>query len=239
MITKKTWIKLGVWAVVLLAGAGGYIYFESGVPEPVEEPSGAVAGETMDAGQSPSEGAARSENYQIVQESLEGDASDLGDFVIPEVEANATVIKVADGDTFDAALDPPSSRGAGLREAGDGITVTVRLLGVDTPETVDPRKPVQCFGKEASDFTKNLLSGARVRLDPDPLADERDQYGRVLRNVTLEDGTDVNAILVRDGYAHAYLSFPLDPSRKKQLYDLEQDAKTLERGMWAEGACGE
>ena len=214
---------MGVWAIVLLASAGGYVFFESGVPE-VVEPSGQVAGESTDVGLSPVGGAAQSENYQIVQESLEGEANDLGDLAIPEVESNATVVKVADGDTFDAQLD-------------GGETVTIRMLGVNTPETVDPRKPVECFGKEASDFTKNLLSGKRVHLDPDPQADERDKYGRLLRNVTLEDGTDVNAILVRDGYAYAYLSFPIDPSRKKQLYDLEVNAKSLKRGLWGE-ACG-
>ncbi len=222
MMTPKRWIQIGVWAIVLLAGAGGYIYFESGIPEPID-PTGEVAGVTL-TGESPIDGSAKSENYQIVQDSLEGEATDLGDFTIPEVEANATIVNVADGDTFDAQLS-------------DGSNVTVRMLGVNTPETVDPRKPVECFGKEASDFTKNLLSGKRVRLDPDPQADERDMYGRLLRNVTLEDGTDVNAVLVRDGYAFAYLSFPLDPARKKQLYDLEANAKELKRGLWNEEIC--
>jgi micrococcal nuclease len=150
---------------------------------------------------------------------IDGEVEGVSDTL---VETNATVVAVSDGDTFTARLDDT------------GEEVRVRMLGVDTPETVDPRKPVQCFGKEASNFTKHLLADARVRLDPDPLADERDKYGRLLRNVTTEDGVDLNAHLVQEGYAHAYLSFPLDPFRKKQLTDLEAAAKAEGRGLWGE-----
>lgn len=141
------------------------------------------------------------------------------------VQTNATVIRVVDGDTFEAALDA---------EPGEW---KIRLLGVDTPETVDPRKPVQCMGKEASDFAKQMLDGKRVRLDADPQADERDKYGRLLRNVLLEDGTDVNALLVRAGYAHAYLSFPLTPARKVELRDLQEQAKADSVGLWDPAVC--
>ncbi|OGL74453.1 hypothetical protein A3E39_01635 [Candidatus Uhrbacteria bacterium RIFCSPHIGHO2_12_FULL_60_25] len=158
-----------------------------------------------------------SENFRIVEDSTEGFAS-------VAVETNATVTRVKDGDTFVAKLI-------------DGAEVTVRLLGVDTPETVDPRKTVQCFGKEASNFTKSSLQNKRVRLDADPQADERDKYGRLLRNVTLEDGTDYNAFLVKEGYAHAYLSFPLTPARKVELKNLEDEAKAAKKGLWG-GVCG-
>ncbi|MFH1077932.1 MAG: thermonuclease family protein [Patescibacteria group bacterium] len=144
---------------------------------------------------------------------------------VPVVEANATVIRVVDGDTFVATLDT---------EPGEW---KVRMLGVDTPETVDPRKAVQCMGKEASDFMKGLLTGKRVRLEADPQADERDKYNRLLRNVVLEDGTDVNAFLVRQGYAHAYLSFPLTPARKTELRDLQEQAKADRVGLWDPGKC--
>ncbi|MCI0479406.1 thermonuclease family protein [Candidatus Uhrbacteria bacterium] len=141
------------------------------------------------------------------------------------VEANATVLRVIDGDTFVAALDA---------EPGEW---KVRLLGVDTPETVDPRKEVQCMGKEASEFVKGLLTGKRVRLEADPQADERDKYDRLLRNVLLEDGTDVNAYLVRQGYAHAYLSFPLTPERKVELRDVQEQAKADTVGLWDPARC--
>jgi micrococcal nuclease len=138
---------------------------------------------------------------------------------------NATVIRVVDGDTFVVKLDA---------EPGEW---TIRMLGIDTPEIVDPRKPVQCFGKEASQKQKELTDDKRVRLESDPSADERDKYDRLLRNVFLEDGTDVNAFMVLNGYAHAYLSFPLNPARKKALRLFEEEAKREKRGLWADGVC--
>jgi micrococcal nuclease len=143
---------------------------------------------------------------------------------VPVVETNATVTRVVDGDTVVVVQD-------------NGEKATVRLLGVNTPETVDPRKTVECFGKEASNFTKHELTGQRIRLDADPQADERDKYGRLLRNVIMADGTDFNVLLVHDGYAYAYLFFPLDPVRKREIKQLEADAKEAKRGLWAEGAC--
>jgi micrococcal nuclease len=136
------------------------------------------------------------------------------------VETNATIVHVVDGDTFDAELD-------------DVGKVRIRMLGVNTPETVDPRKAVECFGKDASSFSKSvLIEGSRIRLDEDAQADERDKYGRLLRNVVLADGTDFNAKLVAEGYAYAYTSFPLAPERKVELTRLQQEAKEAKRGLW-------
>jgi len=141
------------------------------------------------------------------------------------VETNAIVVRAVDGDTLSVKLD------------GETDTATVRLLGINTPETVDPRKPVECFGKEASAHMHALVDGKRVRLDPDPQADERDKYNRLLRNVVLVDGTDVNAEEVKDGYAYASLSFPLNAQRKQQLKNLEDDARMAQRGLWSPSAC--
>jgi len=139
--------------------------------------------------------------------------------------ANAMVEKVVDGDTLEAKLDD------------EGKIFKIRLLGINTPETVDPRRPVECFGKEASNKMKELLTGKRIRLEADPQADERDKYGRLLRNAFLEDGTDINAFMVREGYAYAYLSFPLDAKRKKELKKLQEDAKMAQRGLWNPESC--
>ena len=139
---------------------------------------------------------------------------------------NAFVVRTVDGDTIVAKLD-----------AEPETDFTVRLLGIDTPETVDPRKPVQCFGKEASTKLRELVSGQRVRLESDPQADERDKYGRLLRNLVAEDGTDVNAFMVREGYAHAYLSFPLNRQRKEELHDLETMAREQQLGLWSPVTC--
>ncbi len=137
---------------------------------------------------------------------------------------NALVLRAVDGDTLNVALD-------------GGTEASVRLLGVNTPETVDPRRPVECFGKEASAFTKAMTDGKRVRLEADPQADEVDKYGRLLRNVFLEDGTDVNAVLVGEGYAYAYVGFPQDKTRKAELMRLEEEARAQKRGLWADGVC--
>jgi micrococcal nuclease len=130
---------------------------------------------------------------------------------------------VVDGDTLVATLDS---------EPGEW---TVRLLGIDTPETKDPRKPVECFGKEASQKLTELLSNQRINLQADPEADEIDKYSRLLRNVFLADGTDVNALMVSEGYAYVYLSFPLNTQRKTELRNLQKDAQENLRGLW--GSC--
>lgn len=138
----------------------------------------------------------------------------------------ATVLRVVDGDTLDAKIE------------ATGEEVKVRFLGMNTPESVDPRRPVQCFGKEASHHTKDLVEGRKVLLVDDPKADDRDKYGRWLRNIVrVEDNLDVNATLVAQGYANAYLSFPLDAKRKAQIRALEQEAKTNERGLWSPETC--
>jgi micrococcal nuclease len=128
------------------------------------------------------------------------------------------VVHINDGDTIIVRMP-------------DGSQETVRLLGVDTPETKDPRKPVQCFGQAASDHTKQRLAGQSVRLEPDPGDTDRDKYNRLLRYVYLPDGTLYNAELIRDGYAFAYTVFPLE--RLDEFRALETDAREHNRGLWA------
>lgn len=138
----------------------------------------------------------------------------------------ADILRVIDGDTLVADL-------------GDEGEATIRLLGVNTPETVDPRKAAECFGKEASNFTKHELEGKRVILEADPLADESDRYGRLLRVVKLLDGTDFNAKLIEQGYAYALIAFPLSPERKHEYKMLEGEAELAERGLWNPDTCGD
>lgn len=136
------------------------------------------------------------------------------------------VSKVFDGDTIEA-------------ETG-GERVKVRLLGVDTPETVDPRRPIQCFGKEASERSKAMMSEKIVRLVADQkrgATDGRDKYGRLLRYVYLTDGSLVNESLIRDGFAHEY-------TYQNQPYDFqanfkaaEHEARSAERGLWSGATC--
>ncbi len=144
---------------------------------------------------------------------------------VSTTSTNALVIRVVDGDTFVARVD------------GQAEDIKVRLLGVNTPESVDPRRPVECFGKEASHFAAQTLDGWRVRLDEDVQADDRDKYGRVLRNVIRGDGMDFNATLVRQGYAYAYLSFPLNKQRKIELKRLQEEARRSNAGLWDPRTC--
>lgn len=122
-------------------------------------------------------------------------------------------------------------------EDGDTITVDmngtkerVRMIGIDTPETQDPRKPVQCFGKAASAFTKQLIGNQQVRLESDPLSGNRDRYNRLLRYVYLSDGRLVQAEILRQGYGFAYTSFPFTKSDEFVRY--QKEARDQNRGLW-------
>lgn len=141
------------------------------------------------------------------------------------VSSTAVVTRVVDGDTVDVRFDETTD------------AVRIRLLGINTPESVDPRRPVQCFGKEASRALKALAEGKRIALQDDPQADDRDKYGRLLRTLVSEEGVDINATLVQQGFAHAYLSFPLSKTRKAQLRALQTEAQKAERGLWAATTC--
>ena len=123
---------------------------------------------------------------------------------------------------------------------GDTIELStgqkVRYVGMDTPETVDPRRPVGCFGKEASSENKKLVEGKEVILEKD--VSETDKYSRLLRYVylPLPDGNllFVNDYLVRAGFAKVY-TYPPDVKFNEQFLQAEREARTQNRGMWA--AC--
>ncbi|MBM3204402.1 thermonuclease family protein [Candidatus Uhrbacteria bacterium] len=121
----------------------------------------------------------------------------------------------------------------------DGQTTEekVRLLGVNTPESVDPRRAVECFGKEASRFLQSLIEGKRVRLEPDLEADEIDKYGRLLRKVIGENGVDINAHLIEQGYAYAYVTFPMNKMRRTYLKNLQSKAEQTAVGLWNPSTC--
>ncbi len=154
----------------------------------------------------------------------------------PDGTTPATVVRVVDGDTIEVEIE--------------GETHKVRYIGIDTPETVDPRRPVGCFGEEASAANKALVEGLTIGLEKD--VSDTDRYGRLLRYVWLNDSEMVNAILVREGYAQSS-AYPPDV-RHQELFDgLETEARSTGRGLWgpvcletptpppagspAEGAC--
>lgn len=143
----------------------------------------------------------------------------------PTVQTNALVVRTVDGDTIEVIED------------GKAEKQTVRLLGINTPESVDPRRPVECFGKEASKRAKELIEGKRIRLEADVQADDRDKYGRILRKVILEDGKKFNEQMVSEGYAMAYVSFPMNAEYKRELKKLQEEARLAGRGLWAAETC--
>ncbi|MBI2612290.1 thermonuclease family protein [Candidatus Kaiserbacteria bacterium] len=134
------------------------------------------------------------------------------------------VAKVIDGDTF-AILK-------------DGKNVTVRLIGLDTPETVDPRKPVQCFGKEASKKAKQIMASSSVRLETDPTQGELDKYGRLLAYAFLSSGMNVAEYLIVEGYGHEY-TYNLPYKYQADFKTAEDKARLEKRGLWADDACTE
>jgi micrococcal nuclease len=134
----------------------------------------------------------------------------------PKGAVAAKVQRVVDGDTFVASV-------RGRRER-------VRIIGVDTPESVDPNRPDEPFGEEASNFAKHYLNGRTVRMAGD--VEPRDRYGRMLAYVWLEDGTFWNALLAAEGYAQQ-LTIPPNVTYADLFRRLVGEARREDRGLWA------
>jgi micrococcal nuclease len=133
------------------------------------------------------------------------------------------VVKVVDGDTITVNMA--------------GKKVGIRLIGLNTPETVDPRTTVQCFGQEASKKAKEMLSGQMVRLEADPTQGETDKYDRLLRYVFLSDGTLFNKWMIENGFGFEY-TYDSNPYQYQlEFKAAEQSARTNNRGLWASSTC--
>lgn len=133
------------------------------------------------------------------------------------------VVKIVDGDTINVLID--------------GKSRPIRLIGIDTPEVVDPRKSVQCYGKEASYKLNEILSGKKVLLEADPTQGDKDKYNRLLRFVFLEDGTNINKLLINEGYAHEY-TYQSNPYKyQAEFIQTQTQARENKRGLWADNIC--
>ncbi len=113
----------------------------------------------------------------------------------------------------------------------NGTKETVRFIGVDTPETHDPRKAVQCFGQAAAAFTKQYIGDKPVRLEADPTNTNRDRYKRLLRYVYAPDRSLVNAEIIKQGYGFAYIAFPFEKMEEFKAY--EKVARDHNLGLWS------
>jgi micrococcal nuclease len=139
----------------------------------------------------------------------------------------AEVIDHVDGDTIRVRIPNPP--------AGLGAVETIRMIGVDTPETVHPGRPVEIFGKESSEFTRAELLGKTVRLAFD--WDLRDRYGRLLAYIYTAEGRCFNAGLISDGYGHAYTRFAFQ--FMEEFRAREQEARREKRGLWGHDSSPE
>ncbi len=129
------------------------------------------------------------------------------------------VIKVDDGDTIEVDMG--------------GQTESIRFIGVDTPETHHPTKPVQCYGPQASEFTTKTVDDSWVRLVADVKSGNRDRYARLLRYVYLEDGRLLNLSLVKKGFGFAIRAFP--HTKMESFIQAEASAHVHNYGLW--GGC--
>lgn len=142
--------------------------------------------------------------------------------VLPAQGQEDTVVKVVDGDT--------------IQVLHEGKKETVRLIGINTPETVDPRKPVECFGKEASEKMKALVAGKSITLVNDPTQADKDKYGRLLRYVFLQDNTFVNKAMIAEGYAYEY-TYETPYQYQTAFKTAQQEAQNAEKGLWNPATC--
>lgn len=134
---------------------------------------------------------------------------------------DGTVVRVVDGDTIEVYQNKEVKK--------------VRLIGVNTPETVDPRKDVQCYGMEASFFLKKEIEGKKVLLEGDPTQQEKDTYGRLLKYVYL-DGKNINHKIIEEGYGFEY-TYKTPYKFQKEFKEAEEKAKNDQKGLWDKDNC--
>ena len=164
-----------------------------------------------------------------VEQVVEGVATEVGKQTQKGKEPRVTlensetykVLSVIDGDT--------------LTLMQDGEKETVRVLGINTPETKYSSRGVECYGAEASAYAKTLLEGSEVTLEQDVSQDSRDKYNRILAYVGLADGRDFGQVMIADGYAYEY-TFKGNAHKKQALYrDAQARADEEVVGLW--GVC--
>lgn len=147
-----------------------------------------------------------------------GDTPTDAGSALGEVVAVGVVTRVVDGDTVEVT-DARSTR------------IKVRVLGIDTPETQDPRTGVQCWGPEATANAKQALSGNQVQLRVDPPQDASERYGRVLAYVILPNGANYSVEAARAGAARSYV-YGRPVLAHAQIVAAENTAKAARRGLW-------
>jgi micrococcal nuclease len=220
---KRKTIALATFGAILISFMGVVIFappatvqdnlvLTGNVQQPVEDKANEIAG---------GQGDSKSEEHEatvIPASEVKNDSTQPQQEVIPADDL-FSIASVVDGDTFKADIN--------------GAVKTIRVIGIDTPETVDPRKPVECFGVEASNKAKAVLSGQKVRLEYDPTQGELDKYGRSLRHVFLQDGTNFGLLMIKDGYAHEY-TYAVPYKYQSEFKMVQKQAMEAKAGLWGD-----
>jgi micrococcal nuclease len=141
--------------------------------------------------------------------------------ILGTAEEEYFVSRVVDGDTIVVQKD--------------GQEYRVRMIGIDTPETVHPSKPVECFGLESTKKLKSLVEEKYVTLEPDETQDDIDRYGRLLRYVYLDE-KDINLIMIREGYAFEY-TYMIPYTKQEEYISAQSFARENEIGLWNPLVC--
>lgn len=213
--------KILIWVIggfVVLVGIGS-ILPDVPVEDQVQEVS-ATPTTTDLAQEKPAENTKQPEPVKVV-ESKPVQAQQSAPVSAPQY-TYYSVTDVVDGDTVKVNIN--------------GTVTTLRLIGMDTPETVDPRKPVQCFGKEASNKAKELLLGKKVRLEMDPSQGTLDKYGRTLAYIYREDGLFFNKYMIEQGYAHEY-TYNTPYKYQVDFKAAQKTAQINQAGLWSPNTC--
>lgn len=137
-------------------------------------------------------------------------------------ENNYPVLKIVDGDTIDILIE--------------NQTIRVRLLGINSPESVAPRRSVECFGEEASQYLKKILKDSIVRLEKDVNKPDTDEYGRWLRYVYVYN-LFINQEMISNGYAYEYTYHDEYYTFQNEFKNAEKNARESQIGLWNKKTC--
>lgn len=152
------------------------------------------------------------------------DASDIDTAFGSEIEevletSHPQELRIIDGDTIEMLVDDELEK--------------IRFIGIDTPELNDDRELIKCFAQSAKQAVTDLLGEQTIHLEADSSQDNRDRYNRLLRYVILEDGSNINLELIKQGYAYEY-TYRDAYKYQKEFQLAEQEAQEQKRGLWGE-----
>jgi len=234
LIDKRTWKYTAVGVLSVFSFFAGILWIADDTqPTTVNAPVEQKQAQTNENTQQEAVSTTTEQSVTRAETSLENEQEEApqesaSELEVPQAQSTASatysVADVVDGDTVKLNIN--------------GTVETIRLIGIDTPETVHPSKPVECFGIEASNKAKAVLTGKTVSLETDASQGTRDKYGRLLGYIILSDGTNFNKMMIEQGYAYEY-TYSTPYKYQSAFKATEQAARASGAGLWAEGVCDE